>query len=158
MMTRMCQLQRFEAEYPLPEKEEKRKPQGTRNFILEIETYELLLKHVQRKKKDVRSLCQLPHPEGSFVLKRYATPVQYHHVKIGFKDTLISPMEPNNCISYQSSGRRQYVMVQQIYAFEGPSGEREWEVNKELFQQRFGGPFQKRSMDVVFIEGRGGSN
>ncbi|KAG0141422.1 hypothetical protein CROQUDRAFT_12737, partial [Cronartium quercuum f. sp. fusiforme G11] len=40
----------------------------------------------------------------------------------------VSPLAPNNCISFVRAGCRRYAMVKQIYLYEGPLGEPEWGV------------------------------
>lgn len=142
-MQTTCQVQRFLANYPLPEdQDESTKKIKTQTIILKLNKYELLLEFVQRKDSSIRGYSQIPHPIGSKVLTRYAAPVRNHRIEKGTHSFLVSPMAPNNCVCYVRSGRRKYGIVKQIYQYESPAGKPECAVLVRPVRDCFGKDLQ----------------
>lgn len=139
MMRKTCQVQRFLANHPVPEAEDKQpKKPRTRTIILKLNTYDLLLKYVQKKNPRIWAYSKVPHLIGSEVLTRYASPVRHHPIHKETHNFLVSPMAPNNCVCYTELGRRRYAMVTQVYQYAGPSGPAECAVLVRPVRNLFG--------------------
>lgn len=151
-MRTTCQVQRFLANYPVPEdKDESKKKTQTRTIILKIDTYDRFLEYVQRKNSNIRGYSQVPHPIGSEVLTRYAAPVRHHRIQKLTHNFLVSPMAPNNCVCYVRGGRRKYGIVKQVYQYAGPSGNVECAVLVKPIKDWFGKDLQSPSKHFRFI-------
>lgn len=94
VMTNMCHVQRFLADHPPPEEEEVIKKPWTRKICLTNDIYERLLQFVRVQKPAVPGYSEVPHPEGSLILQKYAAPVRHQHIQKMTQKFIISPMAP----------------------------------------------------------------
>lgn len=123
MMFKVCALQRLMAAYEVPKIEEQKKRIETARICITENLYTELLEHLRKRHPEVQDYRSTPHPLGTKTLLPFATPISSVWITTQPKDFNISPIPPNNCITFKKQGQKNsYGLVKQIYWFENGLG------------------------------------
>lgn len=119
-------MQRVMSDYPVIEEYTKEETSGIEGqkkrsmknaVVLGPEDYKGILYLVREEWPETRHHHDLPHPQDSLVLRRWAVPKAFHQIS---KKILISVMKPNNCVKYIEAGQTKYGIMAEIYEYKFP--------------------------------------